>query len=171
MVRDTTIRVRGATARDAARIDELVGSLSPDSIVKRFMGGVSRAVATEELGREVRSCGAEFALVAENSRGEIVAEAFAVLLSPQDAETAFVVRDREQHQGVGSALLDAIIATLRARGVRTLHADTTPGNVAMLALLHEGGYPMRQRYLDGSVHVTLQIGESGAAMQNPIVPQ
>jgi GNAT superfamily N-acetyltransferase len=161
MLGDMTIRVRSATPCDAARIDELVGSLSPDSIVRRFMGGVSRSVATEELVREIRGSDVDFALVAENSRGEIVAEAFAAMLSPHDAEAAFVVRDREQHHGVGTALLAAVIAKLRARGIRTLHADTTPGNVAMLALLHEGGYPMHQRFLEGSVHVTLEIGESG----------
>ena len=160
MVNDTTIQVRRAAPGDADRIDALVRSLSPDSMVGPFMGGVSRDVATEELLREIRGRGADFALVAENSRREIVGEAYAAMLSAGDAEAAFVVRDREQHHGVGTALLAAMIAELRARGVRALHADTTPGNVPMLALLHEGGFPLQERYLDGSVHVTLQIGES-----------
>jgi L-amino acid N-acyltransferase YncA len=157
MVIDPAIRVRPTTAADAERVDALVDSLSPASIVRRFMGGVSRDTATQELRREIRGSGPEFALIAENALGEIVGEAYAVLSSPADAETAFVVRDREQHHGVGTALLRGIIAELRARKVRTLHADTTPGNVAMLALLHEGGFAMRERYLNGTVHVTLQL--------------
>jgi GNAT superfamily N-acetyltransferase len=79
------------------------------------------------------------------------------MLNPEDAEAAFVVRDREQHHGVGTALLNAIVSELRARGAHTLHADTTPGNVAMLALLHEGDHPLREQYRDGMVHVTLQL--------------
>lgn len=157
MVRDIAIHVRRATERDADRIRALVRSLSVDSIVRRFMGGVSLAVATEELLRETVSNGIEFALVAENADGEIVGEAYATMLNPDDAEAAFVVRDREQHHGVGTALLDATVTELRARGARTLHADTTPGNVAMLALLHEGGHPRKQQYRDGMVHVTLQL--------------
>jgi L-amino acid N-acyltransferase YncA len=171
MFSDTAISIRRAVGSDADLIDALVRSLSPESIVRRFMGGVSRDVATAELRREVRGDGTDFALIAENSRGEIVGEAYAALLGPRDAEGAFVVRDREQHHGVGTALLRAVIAELRARGVQTLHADTAPGNLAMLALLHEGGFPLRERYLNGCVHATLQIGarspgatsESGAA--------
>jgi len=158
VIDDPVAHIRRATDRDADRIDALVQSLSSDSIVRRFMGGVSRDVATKELRREVRSSGGDFALIAENSRGEIVGEAYAAMLTPQDAEAAFVVRDREQHHGVGTALIGAIIAELRARGVRTLHADTAPANVPMLALLHEGGFPLRERYSNGAVHVTLQIG-------------
>jgi N-acetylglutamate synthase-like GNAT family acetyltransferase len=160
MVSDRAIRVRHAAAGDAVGIGALVRSLSPDSIVRRFMGGVSRGFATEELCREVRGGGADFALVAENSSGEIVGEAYAAMLSAQEAEAAFVVRDRDQHHGVGTALLGGIIAELRARGIRTLHADTTYGNVAMLALLREFGFPLDERHLNGGVHVTLQIGAS-----------
>jgi L-amino acid N-acyltransferase YncA len=166
MVRDTTIRVRSAAAGDADRIEALVRSLSSDSIVRRFMGGVSRDVATRELCREIRAGGAEFALVAENASGEIIGEAYAAMVSSQDAEAAFIVRDREQHHGVGTALLGTLVAELRSRGVRTLHAHTTPGNVPMLALLHEGRYPLRERYLNGAVHVTLQIGDSAECGAN-----
>jgi len=160
MVSDMAIRVRHAAAGDADRIDALVRSLSPGSIVRRFMGGVSREFAVAELSREVRAGGTDFALIAESSRGELIGEAYVAMLTPHDAEAAFVVRDREQHHGVGTALLTAIVAELRARGVRTLHADTTPENVAMLALLHEGGLASHERYLNGMVHVSLQIGES-----------
>lgn len=163
MVSDSTIQVRRATAGDADRIDALVRALSPDSMVRRFMGGVSRNVAVEELRREIEGRGADFALVAENSRGEIVGEAYAAIVSARDAEAAFVVRDREQHHGVGTALLHSMIDELRARGIRTLHADTLPANVPMLALLHEGGFPMQERFLDGGVHVTLQIGAVNSA--------
>jgi L-amino acid N-acyltransferase YncA len=153
------ILVRPAAAGDAARIDALVRSLSADSIVRRFMGGVSRDVAAAELRRELRSTGGEFALVAENVAGEIVGEAYAATVGPREAEAAFVVRDREQHHGVGSALMAALVAELRRRGVRTLHADTAPENVPMLALLHEGALPLHACYQTGCIHATLQIGE------------
>jgi hypothetical protein len=68
------------------------------------MGGVSRGFAIEELCREVRSGGADFALIAENPSGEIVGEAYAAILSAREAEAAFVVRDPDQHHGVGTAL-------------------------------------------------------------------
>lgn len=162
MATPVAVRIRRATAADAGRIDALVRSLSADSIVSRFMGGVSRDVATEELRREVRSDGGDFALIAENALGEIVGEAYAATLSREEAEAAFVVRDGEQHHGVGTALLGAIVRELRARGIRTLHADTAPENAAMLALLHEYGFPVRVRYRQGELHVTLDLGEPPA---------
>jgi len=61
------------------------------------------------------------------------------MLGPDEAEVAFVVRDREQHHGVGSALLAGIVAGLRARGVRSLRADTMWQNAAMF------GAPERSR--------------------------
>src|ERR1700730_5428743 len=163
MVIDGAIRVRRAGTADAAGIGALVRSLSRDSLVRRFMGGVSRRFATDELCREVERGGGDFALIAENSSGEIVGEAYAAILSAQEAEAAFVVRDRDQHHGVGTALLAGTIAELRARGIRTLHADTTFANVAMLASLLQFGFPMDIQRLDGGVHVTLQIGESQPA--------
>ena len=160
MVRDMPIHVRRAAPRDADRVEALVRSLSPDSIVRRFMGGVSRDVAAEELRREIRDATGGFALIAENASGEIVGEAYAAVFGPDDAEAAFVVRDTEQRHGTGTALFHAIVAELRARGVRTLHAYTAPGNVAMLALLHEGGFPLYERYAGGGVHVTVEIGDA-----------
>src|ERR1700730_7272456 len=158
MLIDGAIRVRRAAVGDAARMGVLVRSLSSDSIVQRFMGGVSRGFATEELCREVGCDGADFALIAENDSGEIVGEAYAAMLSTYEAEASFVVRDRDQHHGIGTALLAGIIAELRARGIRTLHAYTSYGNVAMLALLHAYGFPLDELHLNGGVHVTLEIG-------------
>lgn len=156
---DPAVHIRPAAGGDIARIDALVGSLSSDSIGRRFMGAVSRETAAAELRREVESGGRDIVLVAENARGEIVGEAYAALISSEDAEGAFVVRDQEQHHGVGTALLRGIIAELRARGVQRLHAYTAPGNVPMLALLHEDGRPLQERYRQGCVHATLHIGD------------
>lgn len=156
---DPTIRVRAAGPADADRISALVRSLSSSTLVDRFMGGVSPEIATAELRREVEGHDSELAFIAENTDGRIVGEGYAALLSPLDAEAAFVVADPFQHRGVGTALMAAIIGALRSRGVRELHADTRPGNIPMLALLHEAGFPYAERYLNGAIHATVHIGE------------
>lgn len=121
------------------------------------MGGVARDIAAQELRREIQRNGGDIALIAENTRGEIVGEAYAAMMTSQDAEAAFVVRDRDQHHGVGTALFGALAVELRARGVHRLHVETISSNVAMLALLHESGFRMQQRHCDGALHVILQI--------------
>jgi len=93
-----------------------------------------------------------------NAAGEIVGEAYAAVTGDEDAEAAFVVRDSEQHRGIGGALLGAIVGELRLHGVRRLHADTMPGNLPMRALLRHSALPLHERYRDGDVEVTLQIG-------------
>ena len=157
MLSDPAVSVRRPAPGDLERIGVLVRSLSVDTIVSRFMGAVSRETAAGELCREMQTGETEFALVAENAAGEVVGEAYAAILTPDEAEVAFVVRDREQHHGVGSALLARIVGDLRARGVTTVRADTMAQNTAMLALIREAGTPTVVRYRNGAVRVTVAI--------------
>lgn len=157
MLSDPPVRVRRPVSGDVERIGALVRSLSADTIVSRFMGGISRQTATDELCREILAGDRDFAFVAENAAGELVGEAYAAILTPDEAEIAFVVRDREQHHGVGTALLARIVADLRARGITTVRADTMSQNTAMLALLREAGVPVIKHFVNGAVRATLAI--------------
>ncbi len=76
---------------------------------------------------------------------------------PQVAEVAFVIADAWQGHGVGSQLLDALIAHARSRGVTRLVAETLPENERMRRLFHHSGHPVTSRWDAGVLHMTLDL--------------
>ena len=70
----------------------------------------------------------------------------------EGAEFALLVGDASKRLGLGRRLVEALIATARARGVRTLHGTTLSTNVAMLGLARSLGFGTRREI--GDVLVT-----------------
>jgi RimJ/RimL family protein N-acetyltransferase len=92
--------------------------------------------------------------------GEIVGVArFDRLPDGDDAEVAFVVADRYQGRGIGSALLRELVSRARALGVRRLVAETLPHNRRMLTVFRHSGLAVRVRFDDGTVHVVLDLAD------------
>ena len=74
----------------------------------------------------------------------------------QVTEIGVVVADAWQGQGVGSALVRALISRARARGVTSLSMDVLPGNRDVLAMI--AGHWAAARTRRGVDCVTIQAG-------------
>jgi GNAT superfamily N-acetyltransferase len=72
-----------------------------------------------------------------------------------EADIAVAVVDAWQRQGVATALLRAMLPRAAAAGVRVLHADIAPGNVA--ARSAAGSLFGRPTYADGLLHFRLAL--------------
>jgi acetyltransferase len=70
--------------------------------------------------------------------------AHAVLLGDDSAELAIVVAGGTRHQGVGTALLDALIVRLEGRGLRRLIACALRENHAFAGLAKRAGFRVEQ---------------------------
>jgi GNAT superfamily N-acetyltransferase len=70
--------------------------------------------------------------------------AHAVLLDDETAELAIVVARGARHEGVGTALLDALVARLKARGLRRLIACSLRENRAFEHLARHAGMVVDQ---------------------------
>ena len=77
-------------------------------------------------------------------------------LPGQVTEIGVVVADAWQGQGVGSALVRALISRARARGVTSLTMDVLPGNRDVLAMI--AGHWAAARTRRGADCVTIQAG-------------
>jgi len=66
--------------------------------------------------------------------------AHAVLVDDETAELAIVVAGGARHEGVGTALLDALIARLKQRGLRRLIACSLRENRAFEHLARHAGF-------------------------------
>lgn len=158
------VHVRPATPADADGVAAMTHWCSRRTISLRFMGGMSERSAVLELEREIRAAAPlGEAFVAETAGGELVGEAYAARSGPDEAEVAFIVADRWQHHGVGTALFAALLDRLRAEHINAVWADTSGTNIAMLHLLRDTGLPAREERDGDTVRVHLQLTDAPVA--------
>ena len=84
----------------------------------------------------------------------------------QVTEIGVVVADAWQGQGVGSALVRALIGRARARGVTSLSMDVLPGNRDVLAMI--AGHWAAARTRRGVDCVTIQAGLAPGGAARPV---
>jgi acyl-CoA synthetase (NDP forming)/RimJ/RimL family protein N-acetyltransferase len=84
-----------------------------------------------------------------------------------DAEVAFVVEDAHQGRGIGSILLEHLVASAREDGLRRFVAEVLPANGAMLRVFADAGFQVARQYEDGVVHLEFPIAptEQSLAVQ------
>ena len=74
-----------------------------------------------------------------------------------DAEFALLVEDSVQHTGVGTLLLEHLVAEARGRGIGRLVGDVLAGNNAMLQVIRDMGLPVSSTIDTGVVHVEIDL--------------
>jgi L-amino acid N-acyltransferase YncA len=128
--------IRPARAADMGALSDFFAGLSPQTRYLRFFAPVTPGPGL--LRRMSGGDGHADAVVAVRG-GVIIGHAMAAdRAGPRGARTAdvgVVVADAWQGQGVGSALMRALITGARARGVTSLTMDVLPGNHRMLAII------------------------------------
>jgi GNAT superfamily N-acetyltransferase len=154
----TTVGLRAMRADDGDRLVRFHESLSVESQYRRFLSShahlsereVDRFTHVDHVHRE-----AVVALV----DGEIVGVGrLDGLPGTADAEVAFVVADRFQGRGLGTALMAAVASRAARLGIERLVADTLLHNDRMLAVFRHAGLPVSTRFEDGLVRVELVLG-------------
>lgn len=148
-----TLRLRPIHPDDDPRLVELFNRLSPRTVYQRFFRAYDRlpehwyrhfanvdyrtrlALVAEEQGARASLCA-----VARYEPGE----------APGTTEIAIVVEDSWQRRGLGTLLLDALLAAAEARGLHRFTADVLADNRPMLRVLSHLA-DVRRRELDGDV--------------------
>jgi len=130
-----TATIRRARPTDLAALGEFFAGLSPRTRYLRFFAAIT---PTESMLRRLAGGAGADALVATNG-GVIIGHAMAVdRAGPGRGSTAdvgIVVADAWQGQGIGSALLRALIGRAQARGVAWLTMDVQHGNTLMRGII------------------------------------
>jgi len=153
----TSLLVRPILASDADRLLRFHHRLSDETTYLRFFS-VHPELRPEEVDRFTHVDHQNREAVVALDDGEIVAVArFDRLGDGTLAEAAFVVADEYQGRGVGSGLLQELIRLARVLGVRQFVAETLPHNQKMLTVFRHAGLPVRTQFVDGTVHVTIEL--------------
>ncbi|MGZ4333530.1 MAG: bifunctional acetate--CoA ligase family protein/GNAT family N-acetyltransferase [Gaiellaceae bacterium] len=162
----STLRLRATTPADADLLLRFFQQLSPESRYLRFQGAgiVDARTAAPFLHSDFDST---VSLVGE-LEGEVVALATYVRLrDPRRAEVAFAVADVLQGRGIGTRLLERLVAHAARAGIHEFVAQVLPQNAPMLKVFGDAGFATT-RHLEGGVVEVLfaieQTDEVRAAM-------
>lgn len=146
----TPVTIRTITPDDEPRLVDFHKTLSDETVHFRYFGMLSlgwrtgherlAALCSTDLTREI-------ALVADRKRRDGEYEILGVgrLIKAPDldeAEFAILVPDHWQGDGLGTALLKALVAIARKARVR-IFAHILPANTAMLHVSREVGFALR----------------------------
>jgi len=99
------------------------------------------------------------ALVVEDADGLVAVGRYDRLPGTTEAEVAFVVADRYQHQGLGSLLLQQLAGAARERGIEAFTAETMAENRDMIEVFSASGFTVSSSCEWGTVTVHFPIVE------------
>lgn len=151
------IVIRSGQPEDVELILEMHQRLSEESLYKRYH--TPRLPSRAEIREMCQLNGGNgrlFVAVIPGRRPQIVGMAYYVL-SGEAADTAFLVEDSFQGQGIGKRLIQALARQAVAQGVRFFDAHILPSNRSMVHLLLQVGQLVYSKLDYGSRELRVQI--------------
>jgi GNAT superfamily N-acetyltransferase len=159
------VQVRAASAADCEAIRSFVAGLSLRARFLRFF--TPAAQPSPAVLRGLCGAGRTTDVLVATSGGAVIGHVMAADVAGPDGGRAtdigIVVADGWQGRGVGSDLLDRIIARAAARGVSGLELEILPENRRMLAMIARRWADARYEYGGGEVTVRVRLADSPAA--------
>jgi acetyl coenzyme A synthetase (ADP forming)-like protein len=160
----STAHVRDITPADAPALIAFHQSLSTHSVILRFFGPHPH-LSPAEVEHFTGVDGVDrVALVAERTGRLLAVARYDRTPGHDDAEVAFVVADALQGHGLGTLLLEHLVAAARANGIRRFVADTLADNHRMLAVFRQAGFARQYSRSAEVVRVVLDIAPSAEAV-------
>lgn len=159
------VLIRPSRLVDEEKVQDLLYSLSEETIYKRFMGRyrASRSDIQNLLDVDYED---SMALVVQVTDGDHEPELVGVAQyfadpATRSAEVAFMIRDDWQRKGLGTALFDHLIRIARENSITEFTAETFVTNRGMLRVFHASGLRV-QASMDGDLyHLRMRLGTLG----------
>ncbi len=162
-----TAHVRPIRPDDAAALQAFHVGQSQRSTYFRFFGPLER-LPEHELERFTRvdhvDRTALVAVVGGDGGEQIIGVARFDRTGPTTAEVAFNVSDAHHGRGLGSVLLEHLVAAARERGIHRFTAEVLPQNGKMLAVFREAGFVVQAGLDDGIVWVAFDVDPTARSL-------
>lgn len=161
----TDIVIRPIRPEDAEMEQEFVRNLSKESRYMRFMQALRELtpdmlvrLTQIDYDREM----AFLALTKQNGKEvEMGVVRYAINPDKTSCEFALVIADEFQNRGLGGVMMQTLIDTARARGLRYINGEVLAHNTGMLKLMQRLGFEKHKSEMDdGIVVVRKRLGES-----------
>lgn len=157
----TVVRFRSIKPSDEENMRRLFYRFSDETVYYRYFSPV-KAMPHSQMQEYVNiDCSTVLSIVAVTGppgQRRIIAEARSIrdLLAPE-ADTAFVVEEAYQRQGIASFLFRLLIDHARQRGVHVLKADVLPDNRSMMMVFEKTGLPISAELANGVYTFRMRI--------------
>ncbi len=154
------LQVRVVGPDDLPALRELFVRLSARTAYQRFLSAsqVAGEEYVESLGDPERTLDAVLAV----RQGAVVGVGSSHEVGGSTAEVALVIDDGSQGHGLGTLMLEDLVARARARGLHELVALVLCRNVQMLQVFHDLGLPLRTERDGDTLSVTVDLEETPA---------
>lgn len=164
-LRGQLIAVRQAMPSDTSLLAELLGRLSKRTLQLRYMSArpFSAEVIWQEAARMAQGHTHDHLTLVATARSHGSDEAIAVAELVRDRQTrtagevGLVVRDDEQHQGLGRFLLRQLVCAAQRSGVTHLHGNMLAENRASLRLIGGLGLAHTATTSYGEIHAVIHV--------------
>ncbi|MDX9987686.1 bifunctional acetate--CoA ligase family protein/GNAT family N-acetyltransferase [Thiothrix unzii] len=160
----TDIIIRPIRPEDAEMEQEFVRNLSKESRYMRFMQAL-RELTPDMLVRLTQiDYDREMAFLAltrqDGKEVEMGVTRYAINPDRNSCEFALVIADEFQNRGLGGVMMNILIDTARARGLRYIDGEVLAHNHGMLKLMQRLGFERQKSDIeDGIVIVRKRVGE------------
>ncbi|GAB4450764.1 MAG: hypothetical protein OHK0015_56010 [Chloroflexi bacterium OHK40] len=161
--RGRSVAIRQANPQDAPALAALFGGLSARSVERRYMmpRRLPPELARREASRLTDQRGDRIVLVAttdeEGTPIVAVAELARDGAEPSVAESAVVVADAYQGEGIGRAVLGRLADAAREAAISHMRAITRADNTPIRQLIASSGRPYQARFAGGEVHYEIAL--------------
>ncbi len=156
-----SVLLRTATVDDIPAVEQLMGSVSRESLQMRFMGAVSyvaRSVIETLCTGDPHDRLSLLAIVGQGSNAQVVGMGNYLSIGPNEkAEVAFLVRDDFQGRGVSTLLLERLAGIAAGYGLVGFEAEVLYENQAMINVFRDSGFEVCQAHNGGSIHVQFPV--------------
>ncbi|MGE3245664.1 MAG: GNAT family N-acetyltransferase, partial [Beijerinckiaceae bacterium] len=152
----TILTIRPIRPEDAESEQTFVRELSAEAKMFRFMHALNE-LTPEMLVRFTQiDYAREMALIAitQEAEGPVQQGVARYVINPDETscEFAIVVSDKRRHQGIGTKLMQALIASAREHGLRVIEGSVLSQNHRMLQLMKDLGFSVAHSPEDRSLY-------------------
>lgn len=161
----TDITIRPIRPEDAEMEQAFVRNLSKESRYMRFMQAL-RELTPDMLVRLTQiDYDREMAFMALSRQGDVEQEIgvarYSINPDKTSCEFALVIADDWQNRGLGGLMMQTLIDTARARGLRTVEGEVLSHNTGMLKLMQRLGFERQKSDMDNNIVIVVKrLGDS-----------
>jgi GNAT superfamily N-acetyltransferase len=153
--------VRRGTAADARALIELHRRCSAETVSRRYLSAGFCPSIRQAYQLLEPAAGFSFVVTGGTVGPDVLLAAAVCAPSDRGHETALLVEDGWQRQGLGARLLQAVAREAKLRGVEELIMVSRPDNLAVLATVHRSGLRARISRVDGLSRYTVSLRRMG----------
>jgi len=164
------VTIRPIRPEDEPRMVKFHEALSDRSVYLRYfhMMNLSQRVAHERLARICFiDYGSEMVLVVERASEIIAVSRLNKRRGAGEAEFAVLVSDQFQYLGLGTELLNTLIAVARRENITRIVGDILPENRAMQRACEKAGFRLRYDIHDAVTKAEIDVSADGPGSTEP----